>query len=123
MTEANARSRPHCFVLQVRPDLLDEYRERHAEVWPEMLRALRDAGWSDYSIFARSDGLIVGYVETPDLVEAQRAMAATEVNARWQADMARFFLGLDGAPADEGFEVLDLIFQLEDQLSRVEGNS
>jgi L-rhamnose mutarotase len=40
----------------------------------------------------------------------------TEVNARWQADMARFFVGLDGTPADEGFEVLDLIFNLHDQL-------
>lgn len=120
MTDAKARSRPQCFVLQVRPDRLNEYRERHAAVWPQMLRALRDAGWSEYSIFARKDGLIVGYVETPDLAEAQRAMAETEVNGRWQADMARFFVGLDGTPADEGFEVLDLIFHLEDQLSRAE---
>ncbi|MFC6705078.1 L-rhamnose mutarotase [Flexivirga alba] len=121
MTEA--RSRPNCFVLQVRPELLAEYRERHAAVWPQMLQALRAAGWSHYSIFARTDGLIVGYVETPDLAAAQRAMAATEVNGRWQADMARFFVGLDGAPADEGFEVLDLIFHLEDQLAGVEGSS
>lgn len=120
MTDAKAR-RPHCFVLQVRPELLTDYRERHAAVWPEMLRALRDAGWSDYSIFARKDGLIVGYVETPDLAEAQRAMAQTEVNERWQADMARFFVGLGGQSADEGFEVLDLIFHLEDQLSRAGG--
>lgn len=123
MTETKARSSPNCFVLQVRPDLLDEYRERHATVWPQMLQALRDAGWSNYSIFARNDGLIVGYVETADLAEAQRAMAATEVNGRWQADMARFFVGLDGTPADEGFELIDLIFQLEDQLSRAEGSS
>lgn len=123
MPEEKGRSRPNCFVLQVRPELLAGYRERHAEVWPDMLQALHDAGWSEYSIFARTDGLIVGYVETADLDAAQRAMATTEVNARWQADMARFFVGLDGTPADEGFEVLDLIFNLEDQLSRVEGTS
>jgi L-rhamnose mutarotase len=123
MTEQKERSRPNCFVLQVRPDLLADYRERHSAVWPQMLHALRDAGWGEYSIFARKDGLIVGYVETADLDAAQRAMATTDVNARWQADMARFFVGLDGTPADEGFEVLDLIFNLEDQLSRVEGTS
>jgi L-rhamnose mutarotase len=117
------QTRPHCFVLQVRPELLEDYRERHAAVWPEMLRALRDAGWTAYSIFARPDGLIVGYVETPDLGAAQRAMATTDVNARWQADMARFFVGLDGTPADEGFDVLDLIFNLDDQLALQEGRS
>ena len=32
------------FTLQVRPERLAEYRERHAAVWPDMLRALRDTG-------------------------------------------------------------------------------
>jgi L-rhamnose mutarotase len=109
----------YCFLLQVRPDLLAEYRERHAAVWPEMLHALRSAGWHNYSIFARPDGLIVGYVEAADLAEAQAAMARTDVNERWQREMSRFFTGLDGVPADEGMEPLDLIFNLDDQLERV----
>jgi len=66
----------YCFVLRVRPDLLGEYTERHAAVWPDMLRALRQAGWERYSLFARPDGLIVGYVEAEDLD------AATEIAAR-----------------------------------------
>lgn len=123
MRNPPARATPHCFVLQVHPDRLADYRERHSAVWPEMLRALHDAGWGNYSIFARPDGLIVGYVETADLDAAQRAMAATEVNARWQADMAQFFVGLDGVPADEGFEVLDRIFNLDDQLEGTQEES
>ena len=109
----------YCFTLQVRPDRLAEYRERHAAVWPDMLRALRDAGWHDYSIFARPDGLLIGYVEAADLAAAQEAMAATEVNARWQADMSRYFTGLDGRPPDEGFVLLEEIFNLGDQLARL----
>ena len=77
-----------CFLLQVRADRLDEYRARHREVWPEMLAALREAGWGNYSLFLREDGLLVGYVETDDFEAAQRAMAATDVNDRWQRDMA-----------------------------------
>jgi L-rhamnose mutarotase len=110
----------YCFTLQVRPDRLAEYRERHAAVWPDMLRALRDAGWRNYSIFARPDGLLIGYVEAGDLAAAQRAMAATEVNARWQADMSRYFAGLDGRPPDEGFLLLEEIFNLDDQLARLD---
>lgn len=107
----------YCFLLQVRPELLGEYRQRHAAVWPEMLQALHDSGWHNYSLFARPDGLLVGYVEAESLEAAQQAMAVTEVNARWQHEMSRFFVGLDGRGPDEGFELLDEVFHLEDQLA------
>ena len=107
----------YCFLLQVRPELLVEYRERHAAVWPDMLRALAASGWHRYSIFARPDGLLVGYVEAEDLTAAQAAMARTEVNAAWQAEMARYFVGLDGRGPDEGLLLLDEIFNLDDQIS------
>jgi L-rhamnose mutarotase len=107
-----------CFCLQVRPDRMEEYAERHAAVWPEMLAALHDTGWHNYSLFLRGDGLLVGYFETPDLESARAGMAATEVNARWQAEMAEFFTDLDGRSPDEGFLVLDEVFHLEDQLDQ-----
>lgn len=102
----------YCFCLQVRPDRLDEYVERHREVWPDMQAALRDSGWHNYSLFLRDDGLLVGYVEADDLEAAQQAMAATEVNTRWQAEMAEFFTGIDGRPPDEAFVLLPEIFHL-----------
>lgn len=106
----------YCFQLQVRPDRIDEYVEAHAAVWPEMLAALADTGWHNYSLFLRGDGLLIGYVESDDLAAAQRAMAATEVNARWQAAMGGFFEDLD-VPPDEGFLLLEEVFHLEDQLA------
>jgi L-rhamnose mutarotase len=108
-----------CFTLQVRPDRLDEYRRRHEAVWPEMLRALRETGWRDYSLFLRDDGLLVGYLQADDFAAAVAAMDATEVNARWQAEMGEFFVGLaDGRP-DLGLQVLDEVFNLDDQLEGV----
>ncbi len=107
-----------CFQLQVRPDRLEEYRARHAAVWPEMLQALHETGWHNYSLFLREDGLLVGYFETPDLDAAREGMAATDVNARWQAEMAELFTELDGRTPDQGFLVLDEVFHLEDQLER-----
>ena len=109
-----------CFQLQVRPDRIDEYRARHAAVWPEMLRALADTGWHNYSLFLRADGLLIGYVETPSLEAAVAGMARTEVNARWQAEMAPFFEELDGVPPDQGFLLLDEVFHLEDQLDQLD---
>ena len=112
----------YCFLLQVRPDRLAEYRDRHRQVWPDMLAALRASGWHNYSLFLREDGLLVGYVESDDLAAAQSAMEATEVNARWQAQMAEFFTGLDGRRPDEGFQLLDEVFNLESQLAAHENN-
>ena len=102
----------YCFCLQVRPDRLDEYVERHRNVWPDMQAALRDSGWHNYSLFLRDDGLLIGYVESADLEAAQKAMAATEVNTRWQAQMTEFFTGTDGRPPDESFLLLPEIFHL-----------
>ena len=52
------------FILKVREDLIEEYKRRHREVWPEMLDALRRTGWHNYSLFMRDDGLLFGYLET-----------------------------------------------------------
>ncbi|MEO3888859.1 L-rhamnose mutarotase [Nonomuraea sp. B5E05] len=101
-----------CFLLKVRPERLAEYRERHREVWPEMREALSRTGWHNYSLFLRDDGLLVGYLETEDFEAAQKAMAGTEVNARWQAEMAPFFENLDGRP-DEGMRPLTEVFHLD----------
>ncbi|CAM3837670.1 L-rhamnose mutarotase [Nocardioides zeicaulis] len=105
-----------CFTLQVKRDRMEEYAERHAAVWPDMLQALHDTGWHNYSLFLRDDGLLVGYLETPDLAAAQAGMAATEVNARWQAEMGELFEELD-LPPDQGFLRLTEVFHLEDQLA------
>jgi L-rhamnose mutarotase len=102
-----------CFLLKVRADRLEEYRERHRAVWPDMLTALRAAGWRNYSLFLRDDGLLVGYLETEDFVAAQQAMAGTGVNARWQAEMAPFFEGLEGRRADEDPLTLAEVFHLD----------
>lgn len=102
-----------CFLLQVKPDRLEEYKERHKAVWPDMLEALRETGWHNYSLFLREDGLLVGYLETPDLEKAKAGMAAREVNARWQAEMGGFFVNLGDRRPDEGFLRLEEVFHLD----------
>jgi L-rhamnose mutarotase len=105
-----------CFRSAVQPALIAEYKRRHAAVWPEMLRALKDAGWNNYSLFLGEDGLLVGYLECDDFDAARARMALTDVNARWQAEMATLFEDSGQAP-DEGFQVLEEVFNLDSQLA------
>ena len=102
-----------CFLLRVKPDRVEEYRRRHESVWPEMLDALRETGWRNYSLFLSDDGLLAGYFETPDLAAALAGMEAREVNARWQAEMAPFFEDLEGKRPDESFLRLREVFHLD----------
>ncbi len=102
------------FQLKVRADKLDEYKAHHRNVWPEMQAALRDTGWHNYTIFVRPDGLLFGYFETPDSLEAAQArMAETEINTRWQEFMAPFFESATNARPDEMFLELEEIFHLD----------
>lgn len=99
--------------------MLAEYREAHSAVWPEMLAALQQTGWRNYSIFTAPDGEVVGYVESDDIAAARAGMGKLAVNAQWQAAMARFF---DGAGPDEEMVELDEAFNLEDQLAALADN-
>ena len=100
-----------CFVLQVKKNRIEEYKLRHQQVWPEMLDALRSTGWHNYSLFLRNDGMLIGYVETPDFAQAVEAMSKCEVNARWQREMRDFFENGERDP-DRQLEVLQQVFFL-----------
>ena len=104
----------YCLLGHVDPERIPEYRAVHRQVWPDLLRALQDAGWRSYSLFLRDDGLLIGYVEADDLDQAQAKIAATEVNTRWQSAMAELFQS-DGPP-DEAWELVPEVFNLDDQL-------
>lgn len=77
-----------------------------------MLDALRATGWRNYSLFLRDDGAVVGYLECDDFAACQERMRETEINARWQAEMAPFFT-LNGQAPDEAMMPLREIFHLD----------
>lgn len=102
------------FVLKVRQEHIEEYKQRHAAVWPEMLDALRECGWHNYSLFLSESGLLFGYFETPDnLATANACMADKEINTRWQESMAPFFASLDNARPDLMLLELEEVFHLD----------
>ncbi len=102
------------FLLKVKEDKLEEYRQHHQAVWPEMLEALRRTGWHNYSLFLRDDGLLFGYFETPASFQAALdGMAQAEINLKWQEFMAPYFEALGGARPDETMLELQEVFHLD----------
>lgn len=105
-----------CFQLQIAPQLLAEYVERHTPVWPEMLAEIAASGRRNYSLYLAPGGVLIGYYETDDDDAAQAYLAASPVAARWEAQMQRYFVGLEGRP-DQAAVTLTEIFHLEDQIA------
>jgi L-rhamnose mutarotase len=101
-----------CFVLQVKPGRIQEYKQRHRAVWPEMKRALQETGCNNYSLFLRADGLLVGYLETENFERARSDMAQREVNERWQREMAGFFAQPEGLLPDQAMAPLEEVFHV-----------
>jgi L-rhamnose mutarotase len=109
-----------CFQLQVKPERIAEYVERHSAVAPQTLAAIRDAGRRNYSLYLREDGLLIGYYETDDDVASAAALAADPRTAAWEAASAELFAALPGARPDQGAPRLTEVFHLEDQLDRLD---
>ena len=49
-------------MIAIREDKIKEYKELHANVWPEVLKNLTDLHCKNYSIFLRNNYLF-GYME------------------------------------------------------------
>ena len=71
---------------RIKPGCKAEYQRRHAEIWPEMVKVLKDAGICNYSIFYCNDELF-GYYECDSIAEAARVQAESPVVDRWNEYM------------------------------------
>ena len=86
----------------MKQDRLEEYKEHHKAVWPDMLDALSRNGWHNYSLFMREDGMLFGYFEAEESFEASlEGMSREDANQRWQDLMSSFFEIPPGAHPDQ----------------------
>ncbi len=100
-------------VFRIRPELVGEYKKAHDEIWPDMAQAIREAGIMNYSIFFSPSGILYSYFECEDAGAAFAFMRQTEVNARWQKAMERFFVKSDTSILGPETEDLVEVFHLE----------
>ena len=70
----------------VKDGKLEEYKYRHAHIWPEMKQVLKEAGISNYTIWNVGNELF-GYYECDSVAEAARVQAESPVVDRWNEYM------------------------------------
>ncbi len=83
-----------CHVFRVVEGREEEYVRRHVEIWPEMVAAMKEAGYANYTLFRRGRE-VIAYCEChPDVDTCSRRFAALGVGERWQASMDGLVLDL-----------------------------
>jgi L-rhamnose mutarotase len=76
------------FKMKMNPGLKEEYRKRHNEIWPELVKLLKDAGIGNYSIFLDEEtNTLFAYQEQAGDNSSQD-LGTTEVVKRWWKYMA-----------------------------------
>ncbi len=75
------------FQIKLRPGCAEEYRRRHAAIWPELLRSLRGAGVSDYTIWLDSESGTLFAQRRIESPEQFKCLREDPVFQRWQEFM------------------------------------
>jgi L-rhamnose mutarotase len=101
------------FIFRMKPEMKAEYKKAHDEIWPELAKAIRDAGIANYSIYFRKDGTLFAYLEVEDVAKAFEALGKTEVNERWQKYMDKYFVKEDKNLLGPEIEWLEEVFHLD----------
>lgn len=100
-------------IFKIKPELKDEYKKAHDEIWPELAKAIKDAGISNYSIYFRKDGTLFSYMETDNYEKAMAKLGKTDVNTRWQKHMEKYFVKEDKSILGLEIEILEEVFHLD----------
>jgi L-rhamnose mutarotase len=89
-----------------------EYKKRHAEIWPEMVAVLKEAGICHYSIWMTGDELF-GYYECEKGIDyAAKVQAESEVVKRWDESMKGILI-MEKDPVTGAQPLLEQVFWLE----------
>ena len=90
-----------CHIFRIAPGTEAEFIRRHVEIWPEMVEAMHEAGFANYSLFRR--GLeVIGYSEChPDVATALRPLR----RARRRRALGRLMEGIVVDLTDEHGEL------------------
>jgi L-rhamnose mutarotase len=108
-----------CYLLRIDPEHIDEYLERHRQVWPGLLNALRSASFNNYSVFLDETGLLVVYLETDDYASGAAFMSSAPIQQAWSEYLNAMFRDVDPSRPVGVIRPLVHAFDLDRQLAEV----
>jgi L-rhamnose mutarotase len=106
----------YCLALDLKndPHLITEYKEYHQQVWPEIIRSIKDSGIIDLEIYLVENRLFM-ILESDDSFTFEKKMLLDSKNTtvkEWEALMWKYQQALPLSKPDEKWRLMDLIFSM-----------
>jgi len=104
------------FIFKIKPELKEEYKKAHDKIWPELVKAVKECGFKNNSIFFKSDGTLFNYLEIDEKIDfnkAWRKLSETDINKRWQKYMEKFVIKKNESVIGPDIEMLEEVFHLD----------
>ena len=76
------------FKMKLNPGVVEDYRKRHDNLWPELHKLLKDAGISEYSIFFDEETNILFAFQKQAGEQDSQDLGNTEIVKKWWKYMA-----------------------------------
>ena len=76
------------FKMKLNPGMLEEYKKRHDDLWPELHKLLKDSGLSEYSIFFDKETNILFAFQKQAGDKGSQDLGQTEIVQKWWEYMA-----------------------------------
>ncbi|CAE6747721.1 L-rhamnose mutarotase [Paraburkholderia nemoris] len=109
----------HCFALDLKddPNLIARYEALHRQVWPDVVRHIREHGVLSMDIYRLGTRLLM-IMETDDAIfDADRMARAAETDAavrQWEDLMWRFQAPTPWTPTGQKWMPMQRIFDLRE---------
>ena len=110
----------YSLALDLKDDtqLIKEYKAYHKEVWPEIIKSIKDAGIIDLEIYITGNRLFM-IMETDDLFSFARKTDLDDKNTKvqeWENLMWNYQQALPLSNTDEKWQVMELMFSLKSKI-------
>ena len=99
------------FKMKLKNGFEAEYKKRHDEIWPELLKEISDSGVSDYSIFLDEETNFLFAVQKIKDTNTANLLSESKIVGKWWDYMSDIMeVNPDNSPV---ISYLDEVFYLE----------
>jgi L-rhamnose mutarotase len=107
----------HCFALDLKndPDIIAEYISYHENVWPEIIKSIKDSGIEDLEIYLVGNRMFMT-MEVNDSFSFEKKSKMDANNPKvqeWETLMWNYQQALPIAKEGEKWLLMDKIYQLK----------
>jgi L-rhamnose mutarotase len=117
MSNKDSTFKRYCKTLTLKddPELIEEYKEVHRQIWPEIPEGMKKVGILNMEIYIRGNLLFMIMDAVPDFdhEEAMNRLAHLPRQAEWEAYVSKYQETTENATADEKWQLMERIFTLE----------